>query len=75
MEIGVRVEAENLRTGKVRWSASAYLTYVALGEDHRPTQIPPIILETEEDLRRNCEAKLRREARLEAESKAKNCCS
>ena len=75
MEIGVRVEAENLRTGEVRWSASAYLTYVAMGKDRRPTQVPPLILETEEDIRRNCEAKLRRQARLEAESKAKTCCS
>jgi len=75
MEIGVRVEAENLRTGEVRWSASAYLTYVAMGKDRRPTQVPPLILETEEDIRRNYEAKLRRQARLEAESKAKTCCS
>lgn len=73
VEIGVRVEAENLRTGEVRWVASAYLTYVALGKDGRPTPVPPLILETEEDIRRNCKAKLRREARQHALGK-KACC-
>jgi acyl-CoA hydrolase len=74
MEIGVRVEAENLRTGEIQRAASAYLTYVALGEDSRPTRVPPLILETEEDIRRNCEAKLRREARLQSRSKARTSC-
>ncbi len=46
MEIGVRVEAENLRTGEVRHTNSAYLTYVALDEDGRPTPVPPLRLET-----------------------------
>lgn len=40
MEIGVRVEAENLRTGEIRRAASAYLTYVALGEG-RPANAGP----------------------------------
>ncbi len=65
MEIGVRVEAENLITGTVRHAASAYLTYVALGTDGKPREVPPLILETEEDRRRNSEANHRREARLE----------
>lgn len=74
MEIGVRVEAENLRTGEIRRAASAYLTYVALGKDHRPSPVPPLILETEEDIRRNCEAELRREARLQSKNKAETSC-
>ena len=69
MEIGVRVDAENLRTGEVRKVAAAYLTYVALGLDGRPTKVPPLILETEDDFRRNNEARARREARLEYKSK------
>lgn len=64
MEIGVRVEAENLITGVVRHAASAYLTYVALDQQGKPREVPPLILETEEERRRNSEAKQRREVRL-----------
>lgn len=65
MEIGVRVEAENLLTGEVRHTVSAYLTFVALDENGRPTEIPPLILENPEDERRNREARARRETRLQ----------
>jgi acyl-CoA hydrolase len=64
MEIGVRVEAEDLMTGVVRHVASAYLTYVALDKQGKPKAIAPLILETDEDRRRNNEAKARREMRL-----------
>jgi acyl-CoA hydrolase len=64
MEIGVRVEAEDLVTGVVRHAASAYLTYVALGRDGKPREAPPLILDTEEDRRRNLQARQRKEARL-----------
>jgi len=63
MEIGVRVEAEDLQTGEVRHTNSAYLTYVALNEDGRPTSVPPLKLETETAKRRYKEAELRRELR------------
>ncbi len=64
MEIGVRVEAEDLITGKVRHAASAYLTYVALGPEGKPRAVPPLVLESDEDQRRNGEAQKRRNARL-----------
>ncbi len=64
MEIGVRVEAENILTGEVRHTASAYLTFVSLGETNRPIPVPPLILESEEERRRNQEAQARREIRL-----------
>jgi acyl-CoA hydrolase len=64
MEIGVRVEAENFMSGEIRHTASAYLTYVALDTKGRPTEIPPIILETDDEKRRNQEAKIRRDIRL-----------
>ncbi|MDA8422456.1 MAG: acyl-CoA thioesterase [Nitrospiraceae bacterium] len=64
MEIGVRVEAENLVTGDVRHAASAYLTYVALDRNGKPREVPPLILETEDDRRRNREAVSRRQIRL-----------
>jgi uncharacterized protein (TIGR00369 family) len=64
MEVVIRVEAENLRTKEIRHTASAYFTLVALDEQRRPTAVPPLILETEEEKRRNLEAQSRREVRL-----------
>ena len=64
MEIGVRVEAENFITGKVRHTASAYLTFVALDKDGKPTEVPQVLLETEDEKRRNQQARARREMRL-----------
>lgn len=63
MEIGVRVEAENLSTGEVRHTNSAYLTYVALDENARPTAVPPLKVEGETAERRFKEAELRRQMR------------
>ena len=73
MEIGVRVESENLMSGKVRHVASAYLTYVALDKQGKPRGVSPPILETEEDHRRNNEAKARREMRLTAKRSEARC--
>ena len=64
MEVGVNVQAENPKTGEVNHTASAYLTYVALDESRKPMEVPPLILETEEQRRRNREAQVRREDRL-----------
>ena len=71
MEIGVRVDAEDLRKGETRRVASAFLTFVALDKDGRPTQAPPLVLETEEDIRRNREAGERRLGRLQSKDKPK----
>jgi uncharacterized protein (TIGR00369 family) len=64
MEVGVRAETEDLRTGKVRHTVSAYLTVVALDENGRPKRVPRLILESEEEKRRNREALRRREVKL-----------
>jgi uncharacterized protein (TIGR00369 family) len=64
MEIGVRVESENPMTGERKHTATAYLTYVALDRGGKPTSVPPLILETEEDKRRNRDAQARRAARM-----------
>ena len=56
MEVGVRVEAEDLMTGEVRHTASAYLTFVALDADGRPTPVRELVAETDEDKRRFAEA-------------------
>jgi uncharacterized protein (TIGR00369 family) len=63
MEIGVRVEAEDLRSGKKTHTNSSYFLMVALDETGKPTEVPGLLLETAEDRRRNEEAKLRADAR------------
>ena len=73
MEVGVRVETENLISGEKRHTASAYITYVALDRNGRPLTIPALILETQEEVRRNGEAKARRETRLAEKKKEKAC--
>ncbi len=64
MEVGVRVEAENVTSGRRVHTSSAYLVFVALDEHGNPRSVPPVEAETEEQRRRQREAKLRREARL-----------
>jgi uncharacterized protein (TIGR00369 family) len=71
MEVGVRVESENLMTGERRHTSTAYLTYVALDGHGQPLPLPPMILETDEEKRRNREAKVRRETRLAEKAKEK----
>jgi len=73
MEVGVRVESENLMTGEKRHIASAYMTFVALDRNNRPIPLPPLILETDDEIRRNREAKERRERRLAEKTKKKQC--
>ncbi|MBE0481192.1 MAG: acyl-CoA thioesterase [Dehalococcoidia bacterium] len=63
MEVGVRVQSENLHTGEIRHTASAYLTFVALDAEGKPRPLPPLILETDDECRRNREAQARREYR------------
>jgi acyl-CoA hydrolase len=64
MEVGVRVESENVRTGEVLHTSTAYLTMVALDDDGNPTEVPPIAPETPDETRRAREAQLRRDTRL-----------
>lgn len=64
MEVGVRVEADNVVTGRHVHTSSAYLVYVALDQAGRPRPVPAVLAENEEQLQRQREAKLRRQARL-----------
>ncbi len=66
MEVGVRIEAENPRSGKRSHASTAYVTFVAVDENGRPTEIPFIIPESEVEKRRHAEAKERRAKRLAA---------
>ena len=70
MEVGVRVEGENLLTGETKHVASAYLTFVALfDKDEEPKQVAPLTQETAEEKRRFSEAVHRRKIRLEEKKK------
>lgn len=69
MEIGVRVEAEDLRSGEIKHIASAYLTFVSLSADGRPTPVPPYTPTTEEGIRRAREARHRKECHLQIQSR------
>ena len=64
MEVGVRVESEDLRVGEVAHTSTAYLTMVALDDDGRPTPVPALAPETPHERRREQEAQLRRNNRL-----------
>ena len=71
MEIGVRVEAEDLLSGRRRHTNSCYLTFVAVDRNGRPIEVPELIPETDDELRRHAAAKERRRRRLE-EREAEN---
>ena len=65
MEIGVRVESEDLISGIRRHTNTCYLTFVAIDRTGRPAAVPPLILETDEQRRRHDAAQARRQRRLE----------
>ena len=69
MEIGVRIDAESPFTGEVRHTATAYLTFVAIDENNKPTKISKIIPETEDEKRRYERAKNRHLIRRKERSK------
>lgn len=64
MEIGVRVDAENPKTGEIFRTTSAYLTFVAIGGLGQPIEVPSLILENDDQKRRFAAAQKRRELRL-----------
>src|SRR5438309_9004666 len=64
MEVGVRVEAENPRTGERRHTNSAYFTMVAVDADGRPVEVPPLAPQTATEHAREAEAQVRRRNRL-----------
>ena len=64
MEVGVRVEAEDLIAGKRRHTNSCYLTFVAVDKNGRPVPVPPVLPETPDEIRRFEAAIERRRIRL-----------
>lgn len=66
MEVGVLVEAEDLKAGKTHKVGSAYLTMVALDDLGKPTSVPQLVIENSDDRERQQRARLRRSQRLKA---------
>ena len=64
LEIGVRVESENVLSGERTHTGSAYLVFVALDEEGKPRPVPGVDAQTQNQRRRQKEAKIRRETRL-----------
>ena len=64
MEVGVRIEAEDLKSGTITHTGSSYLTYVAIDDSGKPVDIPDVVPETPEEKRRWREGKARRTERL-----------
>jgi len=71
MEVGCRVETEDMTTGVRRYVTKAYLTFVAVDALGKPRPIPPLELVTEDDHRRHADAEFRRAERLRASGRAK----
>lgn len=65
MEVRVVVTAEDVLSGAITHTNTAYFVYVALGEDGRPTAVPPLICETEEEKERFERASQRQNYRLQ----------
>jgi len=66
MEVGCRVETEDMLTGVRRYVTKAYLTFVAVDAHGKPRPIPRLELLTEDDRRRHADAEFRRAERLRA---------
>jgi len=64
MEVGVRVEAENPATGERRHTSTSYLTMVAIDKEGKPTPVPQVSADGEDERRRQQDAELRRANRL-----------
>ena len=65
MEIGIRIEAENMLLGTRRHTNSCYVTYVALDRDGKPTEVPSLVPETDAESRRFEAGRVRRRRREE----------
>jgi acyl-CoA hydrolase len=63
MEVGVEVYSENLADGTRKHTNSCLVTMVAIGDDKKPTAIPPLLLETPEEKARSAAAEARKKAR------------
>jgi uncharacterized protein (TIGR00369 family) len=70
--VGIKVIAENIKTGIVKHTNTSYFTMVAKDENHKPTPVPGLVLETREDARRFVEAIKRRQIKEESRESFEN---
>jgi acyl-CoA hydrolase len=69
MEVEVRIESENLDDGTRARTGTAFVTMVALDRNGRPTEVPPLVLKTEEDRRHFRDGEARMQVRLKEAGK------
>jgi acyl-CoA hydrolase len=69
LEVAVEVFAEGTLTGERKLTSVAYLTFVTIDKEGRRTPVPPLLLESEEEIARARAAEVRRLARLEAKAR------
>ncbi|GAB4006184.1 acyl-CoA thioesterase [Spirosoma migulaei] len=62
--VGIKVISENVRIGSVKHTNTSYFTMVAKDDQEKPTEVPPLLLETSDDIRRFLEAMKRKELRI-----------
>lgn len=67
--VGIRVESQNVKTGNTKHTNSSYFTMVAKGEDDKPTEVPKLILESREDVKRFIEAMRMKEIKAAVKEK------
>lgn len=65
LEVGVRVETEPWRGGERRHTTTAYLVFVCIDDDGQPVPVPPLVVATDDQRRREAQAQIRREVRKE----------
>ena len=65
MEVEVKVHAENPISGEQIFTNAAYLVYVAIDDNGKPTQVPPLMVESPEEQARMNAAVVRQQRRLE----------
>ena len=70
LEVEVEVFSEQIKTGQRKLTSKAYLTFVSLDDNGKPTEVPPLLIETPEDEQRCRDAHVRRDERLKRKSGA-----
>jgi len=71
MEIEVKAEAEDITTGIRTITGTAFVTFVALDKNGKPSKVPQLLLKTDDDRTKFEEGKSRMEERLKSRKKSK----
>jgi len=71
MEVGIKVMTENIQTQSARRANSCFFTMVAVDENRLPVAVPPLVLVTDNQRRRDAAARMRRELRHEIAQRMK----